>query len=144
MTRNEMETIYHMPEKEKDKYLERFTPQERADYRAFETALNKGRTKKKIAWWQYALVWLAIILVVEIIEAFILRADVKGDLEDQVAQIFKEHACVHGICIDGQWFNTVDAAVDYIVDEYGHLKFYVVYTSYGIDQYQYTYHQNGL
>lgn len=47
MTRNEMETIYHMPEKEKDKYLERFTPQERADYRAFETALNKGRTKKR-------------------------------------------------------------------------------------------------
>ena len=144
MTRNEMETIYHMPEKERDTYLNRFTPQERADYRAFEAVLNKGRTNKKSTWWKHALIWLAVVLVIDIITAIVMRADVKGQVEDQIAQAFKEHACVHGICIDGQWFSNVDAAVDYVMDEYGRLKYYFVYTNYEVKPYQYTYHLNGL
>ncbi len=46
--------------------------------------------------------------------------------------IFKEHACVHGINVDGQWFTTAFKLTTYLYFSKGML--------FGDTQFEYTYH----
>ena len=148
MNQNEMQKIYGMSDKERDEYLNRFTPQERADYRAFEASMNAHRknslpasTKDKLL---KVLRWIGIWLAIDVVVFFILRADVKSDLKKRVEQMYKDSGCVHGIQVDGQWFAHADDLTDYAIEKYGHLKYRFFYMSYGVDEFQCYSHPNGL
>lgn len=147
MDREKFEAIYNLPPQEQEEAINKLNPMERADYRVFEVSKKSNRGNKKILTKSFVkkyvipiFTWLAIDLVIYLV----LRGNVKADLRKQVDKIYKNNGCLHGIQIDGQWFAHADEMTDYIMDKYGKPRYYVVYMSYEVEDYHYTYHLNGL
>jgi len=83
---------------------------------------------------------IALIVVLSIGGFFYKQyADLKKDLRAQLTESFREKACIHGLCIDGQWFSTIDTAYDYLMDYYFEFEF----LGFSIRKYQYEWHKNG-
>lgn len=147
MDREKFEAIYNLPPQEQEEALNKLNPMERADYRVFEVSKKSNRDNKKILTMSFVkkfvipvCTWVAINLVIFLV----LRGNVKADLRKQVDKIYKNNGCLHGIQVDGQWFAHADEMTDYLVDKYGKSKFYIIYMSYEIEDYQYYYHITGL
>lgn len=141
MDRKTMKAIYALPEDKRASVLSGLTDAEReeytryADMQAFSAKTQSGGCGWK-RWLISALIYAAVIIIM------VVSAQKKADKE--IAQIFHDHACIHGICVDNQWFATADDLSAYMKKYHANFNFYVVYAEYSYDQIEYKYHENGL
>lgn len=151
LTDKQMKKIFNLPYERRMKAVERLSEDEKKEYYLFSFRMmrehvqpkyqNNKHKRKAIITSAAALV--AVILTIYAVILLISGIRLKTTVRDNTENIFKSHACKHGIQVDDIWFSSSDVLADYILKTRQH----VVWESFSpvlkTEKYTYYYHENG-